>query len=62
MIGVNDYVNANPDTFDAKAKKTISARLAKKDARMAVTGNSWQNLYPKEMRAYQDWWSKVQAA
>jgi len=62
MIGVNDYVNANPDTFDAKAKKTISARLAKKDARMAVKGNSWQNLYPKEMRAYQDWWSKVQAA
>ncbi|MDC1260824.1 extracellular solute-binding protein [Pseudomonadota bacterium] len=62
MIGVNDYVNANPDTFDAKAKKTISARLSKKDARMAVTGNSWQNLYPKEMRAYQDWWSKVQAA
>jgi len=62
IIGVNDYVNANPDTFDAKAKKTISARLAKKDARMAVKGNSWQNLYPKEMRAYQDWWSKVQAA
>jgi len=62
MIGVNDYVNANPDTFDTKAKKTISARLAKKDARMAVKGNSWQNLYPKEMRAYQDWWSKVQAA
>jgi putative spermidine/putrescine transport system substrate-binding protein len=29
---------------------------------MSVKGNSWQNLYPKEMRAYQDWWSKVQAA
>ena len=62
MIGVNAYVNANPDTFDAKAKKTIAARLVGKEARMAVKGNSWQNLYPKEMRAYQDWWSKVQAA
>jgi hypothetical protein len=29
---------------------------------MAVKGNSWQNLYPKELRAYQDWWAKVQAA
>jgi putative spermidine/putrescine transport system substrate-binding protein len=62
MIGVNAYVNANPDTFDAKAKKTIAARLVGKEARMSVKGNSWQNLYPKEMRAYQDWWSKVQAA
>jgi hypothetical protein len=62
MTGVNAYVNANPDTFDAKAKKTIAARLVGKEARMSVKGNSWQNLYPKEMRAYQDWWSKVQAA
>ena len=62
MTGVNEYVNSNPDTFDAKAKKTIAARLEGKGARMAVKGNSWQNLYPKEKRAYQDWWSKVQAA
>jgi hypothetical protein len=62
MTGVNEYVDANPKDFDAKKKAGIAERLKNKAARMAVKGNSWQNLYPKEMRAYQDWWSKVQAA
>ena len=62
MTGVNEYVNANPGDFDAKKKAAIAQRLKNKAARMAVKGNSWQNLYPKELRAYQDWWAKVQAA
>ena len=62
MTGVNEYVEANPSDFDAKKKAAIAQRLKNKAARMAVKGNSWQNLYPKELRAYQDWWAKVQAA
>ena len=62
MTGVNAYVNANPNTFDTNAKKAIASRLVDKEARMAVKGNSWQNLYPREIRAYQDWWTKVLAA
>ena len=62
MTGVNQYVDANPSDFDAKTKAVIAKRLKNKADRMAVKGNSWQNLYPKELRAYQDWWAKVQAA
>ena len=50
------------DSFDANKKAVIAQRLKNKADRMAVKGNSWQNLYPKELRAYQDWWAKVQAA
>ena len=62
MTGVNEYVEANPADFDANKKAVIAQRLKNKADRMAVKGNSWQNLYPKELRAYQDWWAKVQAA
>ena len=62
MTGVNEYVEANPSDFDANKKAVIAQRLKNKADRMAVKGNSWQNLYPKELRAYQDWWAKVQAA
>ncbi len=62
MTGVNEYVDANPADFDANKKAVIAQRLKNKADRMAVKGNSWQNLYPKELRAYQDWWAKVQAA
>ena len=56
---VGDYVNANPDDFDVAKLNDI---LARKEQRYARTGNAWQNVYPKELRAYQEWWSRVQAA
>jgi putative spermidine/putrescine transport system substrate-binding protein len=62
MQGVNEYVAAHPDDFDGVAKATIAARLANKQARIAVTGNSWQNVFPTHIRDYQDWWARVQAA
>ena len=62
MTGVVEYVDANPDDFDADAKAAIKARLARKQERLAVPGNSWQNVFPTHIRAYQDWWSRVQAA
>lgn len=62
MKGVVEYVEANPDDFDATARAAITARLARKQERLAVPGNSWQNVFPTNIRAYQDWWSRVQAA
>lgn len=62
MVGVNEYVDANPDVFDDAAKAEIATRLENKDARNAVAGNSWQNVFPDNIRAYQDWWARVQAA
>ncbi|MEL7467766.1 MAG: ABC transporter substrate-binding protein [Pseudomonadota bacterium] len=62
MQGVNEYVEAHPDDFDADAKATIAGRLANKQARLAVKGNSWQNVFPTNIRDYQDWWARVQAA
>jgi spermidine/putrescine-binding protein len=62
MQGVNEYVDANPADFDAAAKVEIAVRLKNKEARNAVKGNSWQNVFPTNMRDYQDWWAKLQAA
>jgi spermidine/putrescine-binding protein len=62
MQGVNEYVDANPADFDAAAKVEIALRLKNKEARNAVKGNSWQNVFPTNMRDYQDWWAKLQAA
>lgn len=62
MEGVLDYVDAHPDDFDAATKAIINERLERKLARRAVAGNSWQNVFPTNMRAYQDWWARVQAA
>ncbi len=62
MQGVNEYVAANPKDFDDTAKATIAARLAGKADRYKVKGNSWQNVFPKHIRDYQDWWARVQAA
>ena len=62
MTGVNEYIAANPADFDSDVKATLKDRLARKAARDVVKGNSWQNVFPKNMRAYQDWWAKVQAA
>ena len=62
MQGVNEYVEAHPDDFDDATKATIASRLANKEARLAVKGNSWQNVFPTNIRDYQDWWARVQAA
>lgn len=62
MSGVMEYVKANPDAFNAAAVKQIEDRLKRKEQRNAVKGNSWQNVFPKNLRAYQDWWARVQAA
>ena len=62
MSGVNEYVAANPDAFDEAARNTITRRLANKQARYAIKGNSWQNVFPTHIRDYQDWWARVQGA
>jgi len=62
MTGVPEYIKANPQMFNAKAQDEIVQRLKNKNARYAVKGNSWQNVFPKNIRAYQDWWARVQAA
>ena len=62
MQGVNEYVEAHPDDFDDATKAVIAGRLANKEARLAVAGNSWQNVFPTHIRDYQDWWARVQAA
>ena len=62
MIGVNEYIEANSSFFDTNIKEVLQQRLKYKVDRMKIKGNSWQNLYPKELMAYQDWWAKLQAA
>jgi hypothetical protein len=62
MTGVNDYVDAHPEDFDDETKALLADRLARKQARLARPGNAWQNVFPTNIRAYQDWWARVQAA
>lgn len=62
MQGVLEYAEANPGDFDADTLAIMRERLARKSDRAAVPGNSWQNVFPTNMRAYQDWWARVQAA
>ena len=62
MTGVNEYVAAHPDDFDEAARNLIAQRLANKQARYAIKGNSWQNVFPTHIRDYQDWWARVQGA
>ena len=62
MTGVDEYIDANPEEFDADVKATLASRLANKQARRAVAGNSWQNVFPTHIRDYQDWWARVQSA
>lgn len=62
MVGVMDYVRANPKDFPPAKVKEIEERLKRKAVRAAVKGNAWQNVFPKHIRAYQDWWARVQAA
>ena len=59
MVDADAYMKAN---FDAATLKVMSQRLADKNARYAVKGNAWQNVFPTNVRAYQDWWARLQAA
>jgi putative spermidine/putrescine transport system substrate-binding protein len=62
MTGVEAYMKANGGAFSAAKQKEALGYLKAKDARYAVKGNAWQNVFPKHIRAYQDWWSRLQAA
>ncbi len=62
MLGVEEYMAANPNDFDAATRTRLSELMARKRARLAVAGNAWQNVYPQEYRAYTDWWARLQAA
>ena len=57
--GMVEYLEAHPDDFDVE---NLKETLELKNQRYAVKGNAWQNVYPTELRAYQEWWSRVQAA
>jgi spermidine/putrescine-binding protein len=62
MEGVDSYIKANPQDFSPAKQKSVLKILNNKNARYAVKGNAWQNVFPKHMRAYQDWWARLQAA
>ena len=62
MEGVDAYIKANPKDFPAAKQKQVLDTLKRKNARYSVKGNAWQNVFPKNMRAYQDWWARLQAA
>jgi spermidine/putrescine-binding protein len=62
MSGIEAYMDANPSEFDAATRETLNKRLASKNERYAVKGNAWQNVFPTNLRAYQDWWARLQAA
>jgi spermidine/putrescine-binding protein len=49
-------------SFDAATQKVVAKRLADKRTRYAIKGNAWQNVFPTHIRAYQDWWARLQAA
>ena len=62
MVGVDDYIKANPKDFPAAKQAEILDILTRKNERLANKGNAWQNVFPKNWRAYQDWWARLQAA
>ena len=59
MTGVDAEIKSS---FDAATQKVVAKRLADKRARYAIKGNAWQNVFPTHIRAYQDWWARLQAA
>ena len=61
MQGINEYVAGSSD-FSADQKAIIKQRNDRKGARYLIKGNSWQNVFPDNVRDYQDWWARVQAA
>ena len=62
MIGVDSYIKANPQDFPAAERERVIRILERKNERYAVKGNAWQNVFPTNIRAYQDWWARLQAA
>jgi len=60
--GVTAYIKANPKDFDEAKQKEVLNILETKQARYRVKGNAWQNVFPTNIRAYQDWWARLQAA
>jgi len=62
MTGVDEYIKANPKDFPPEKQTEVIDTLTRKNERLANKGNSWQNVFPKHLRAYQDWWSRLQAA
>ncbi len=62
MVGVDAYIDSHPDDFSAAEKARVLDILKRKEARYAVKGNAWQNVFPTHMRDYQDWWARLQAA
>ena len=61
MKGMKKYINELKNINVIK-KQTLTERLLDKQKRMSVKGNSWQNLYPKEILTYKDWWQKFLSA
>ena len=59
---MDEYMKANPDDFPADVQARVLDILTRKNARFAVKGNSWQNVFPTHIRDYQDWWARLQAA
>ncbi len=61
MTGMKKYIN-DLENFDVVKKQTLTERLVDKQKRISIKGNSWQNLYPKEILTYKDCWQKFLAA
>ena len=61
MIGLKKYIKELKNINVIK-KQILNERLVNKQKRMSIEGNSWQNLYPKEILTYKDWWQKFLAA
>ena len=51
-----------PADFPPDKQKDVLDILTRKNVRLANKGNAWQNVFPKNLRAYQDWWARLQAA
>ncbi len=62
MLGVDAYIKANAKDFPPDVQETVLDILTRKNTRFAVKGNAWQNVFPTHIRAYQDWWARLQAA
>ena len=61
MTGMKKYIN-DLENLDVVKKQSLTQRLIDKQKRISIKGNSWQNLYPKEILTYKDWWQKFLAA
>ena len=62
MVGVDDYIKSHSKDFPAAKQAEVLDILTRKNERLANKGNAWQNVFPKHLRAYQDWWARLQAA